>query len=179
MKFFSLFYIPIITLLSVAVDVQAQLSHLHVEVRVDSEVQNMGKQNEEKMQRRKLDITVSNISSKPVEKVQVKWWFFARNLKTGHEEILKTGRRMIALGALDRQTVASEQVTSSYEDRHDEKMDSKGGNKKKKSAPKFKSVPASGNKITGYAVQIIENDRIADSYYSSPSYKGRLESIPK
>lgn len=179
MKFALLF--AILSLLTTLTAAQAQSAPLRLEVRVDSEVDNKGAQNETKTQHRQLHMTVSSISPEPIKKVQMNWWFFARNMKSGNEAVLKKGSsKTITVGALGRETVTSDRVTSTYEDKHTEKVKSKGkGNGKKNNAPNVKTVPASGNKISGYAVQALVDGKIVAEHYSSASYQERLRSGSK
>lgn len=163
-----------IALLPALAVADGQQVSLRLEVRQQSSVDNKGPQNATKTQHRQLEISVSNISRDPVEKVQVNWWFFSRNMKSGDESVLKKGvSKPFAVPALGKTTVSSDKVTSTYEERHTETVKSKG---KGKGKPKttVKNVPASGNKISGYAVKVVHDGEVVSEYYSAPSYKQRL-----
>lgn len=161
------------TLLQAVGMAQVPQSSLRLEVKVESDVDNKGRQNETKTQHRKLDMVISNMSQAPVENVQVNWWFFGRNVKSGQEIVIKEGSsKKLSIASLGKQEVSSGKVTSIYEDEHAEQV--KSGSKGKNKKPQYKTVPASGEKFTGYAVQVVAGGQIVAEHYSAPSFKERL-----
>jgi len=122
-----------------------------------------------KSQNRELTIKVSNNSAESFSNLTVKYWFFGRDMasKSHDEEIVKQGERKLTLAARARETVQSESVASTYVEEHMKPGNAggKGGGGK---------VAASGQKLTGYAVQVVNDGNILADYYSEESIKRKL-----
>jgi hypothetical protein len=122
----------------------------------------------EKTQRRELKIKLINNSNGSFSDLLVKYWFFGRSMKgKSHEtDVLKKGERKAALGPRASELIESEVVTSSYVVEHN-KVSSRAGSGVTK-------VPASGQKITGYAVKVLNGADVVAEYYSEDSLKKEL-----
>lgn len=128
----------------------------------------------EKTQHRELKIKLTNNSNDSFSDLLVKYWFFSRSMKGKSNEIdvFKQGERKASLGPRGKEIVESEQVTSSYVEEHNKVSGgSQGG---KGGAPKATKVPASGEKITGYAVKVMNGADVVAEYYSEDSLKKKL-----
>ena len=149
-------------------------SALTLKVMQKVEVDNKGKTGDTKTQTRSLDMLITSLENGTVN-ATVKYWFFARNMKSGKETVLKRGSKDAALEKNVPTAVQSETVTSTYTEEHVEVEKAKGGNKSggknKGSKSTTKKIPASGERITGYAVQVFVGKELAADYYSAPSYK--------
>jgi hypothetical protein len=122
-----------------------------------------------KTQTRSLTIKLANNSADSFDRLLVKYWFLGHDMK-GHDiTVLQQGDRKSSLEPRAREIVDSEVVTSVYTDAHVEV--SKGKSKGGKGRSSAKKVPASGKKITGYAVQVLNGGKVEAEYYSEPSYK--------
>jgi hypothetical protein len=129
-----------------------------------------------KTQVRSLTVRLSNNSAESFDSLVVKYWFLGHDMKDHNIKVLKQGERKSALVPRGRDTVDSEEVTSAYTEAHSEVTKGKGG-KGGKGGSKgggVKKVAASGQKITGYAVQVVNGTKVEAEYYSEPSYKEKV-----
>ncbi len=152
-------------------------SALTLTVKQDTKIDNEGKTNDTKTQTRTLDMTVTSLENGSVQ-AELRYWFFARNMKTGKETTFKRGTKTASLEHNEATTIQSETVTSTYIEEHVEVEKAKGnkggGGKGKGAKSTTKKVPASGDRITGYAVQVLIGKEVVADYYSAPSYKQML-----
>ena len=125
----------------------------------------------EKTQHKELKIKLANNSNDSFSSLVVKYWFFGRDMK-GHEiDVMKQGERKCSLGPRATEVVESEQVTSSYVEEHNKPAQAggKGG-----AAPKATKVPASGQKLTGYVVKVLNEGNVVAEFYSEDGLKKKL-----
>ena len=160
-------------LLSFAIPAHAEVSPIHMDVEQTQKTEPKGKATtkggpppSEKVQSRSLAIRLLNNSNESFDGLVVKYWFFGHEM-TGHEiKALKNGERKASLGPRGKETVESAPESSTYVEAHTEAGKGKGA--------KATKVPASGEKITGYAVQVLNGEKIMAEYYSEPSLKQKL-----
>jgi hypothetical protein len=128
----------------------------------------------EKTQHRELKIKLLNNSNESFSNLVVKYWFFGRDMKAkSHQaDVLKSGERKASLGPRASETVESEQVMSKYVEEHNKPA--AGGKGGKGGGGKAAKIPASGQKIMGFAVKVYNGDKILAQYYSEDAYKQRL-----
>ncbi len=130
----------------------------------------------QKTQHRSLTIKLSNVSADALGSLVVKYFFLGHDMKDHHIIVLKQGERKSSLAAHGRETVESEEATSAYTDAYTEVAKGKGKSKGKgKGKATAKKVEASGKKITGYAVQVLNGAKVEAEYYSEPSYKEKVK----
>ncbi len=125
-----------------------------------------------KTQHRSLTIKLSNTSGDAISSLVVKYFFLGHDMKDHNITVLKQGERKSSLAARGKETVESEEVTSAYTDAHTEVAKGKGRGKGKATA---KKVGASGKKITGYAVQVLNGAKVEAEFYSEASYKAKVK----
>jgi hypothetical protein len=166
----------LLVLIALNCSVRVYAGAISLSVEQKSEVESKGKTNDNKTQSRTLKISMSNLGREEVN-VSVRYFFFAREMKTGEESVMKRGSKIAALPANSEVKIESETVTSSFVEEHSEIEKGKGG-KGKKNNSKLKKVAASGNRITGYAVQVVQGNAVVASYYSSPSIEQKLAARP-
>jgi hypothetical protein len=127
-----------------------------------------------KTQIRALTIRLSNGSSESFDNLIVKYWFLGHSMK-GHDiTVLKSGQRKSALSPHGGDVVESESVASTYVEQHSEVSKSKGssrGRSRKGTRSKVSKVPASGEKLVGYAVQVLDGGKVVADFYSEESYR--------
>lgn len=123
----------------------------------------------EKTQRRSLAIKLSNHSSELVDGLVVKYFFLGHDMKDHKIKVLKAGERKSSLAPRGSDTVESEDIANDYTEAHGEVSKGKGKGKGGKSG--VKKIPASGQKITGYAVRVMHGTTVEAESYSEPSYK--------
>lgn len=128
-----------------------------------------------KTQVRSVTVKLSNGSAETFDKLVVKYWFLGHDMKDHNIKVLKQGERKSALVPRGRDTVESEEVSSVYTEAHSEVTKGKGGKGKSKGGGGAKQVAASGEKITGYAVQVLNGTKVEAEYYSEPSYKDKVK----
>lgn len=121
-------------------------------------------------QKRSLKIHLTNTSSQERAGLKVKYYWFARDVKDRDVNLFKSDESPAVLKPRATEIIETGTVTSSYTEDHYGKGKGKGKGGKK--------VEGTGNKITGYGVQVYENDRIVAEYYSEPSYKAMLTGAP-
>ena len=155
--------------------VRADSNPVTLSVKQTAAVDNKGKTGDTKTQTRSLDITMNNLGRAEL-KVTVNYWFFARDLKKGSEEIYKHGSRSATLPSNTPMMVQSDTITTTFTEEHVEIEKSKGGKGggKGKNKSKATKVEASGDRITGYAVQVLVGKDLAAEFYSAPSLKQKL-----
>ena len=123
-------------------------------------------------QHRSLTIKLSNNSADAFDHLVVKYFFLGHDMKDHNIKVLKRGERKSSLVPRGNETVESEEVTSTFTEAHAEVGKGKG---KGKGKPKSKKIPASGQKITGYAVQVLNGTKIEAEYYGEPSFKDKVK----
>ena len=130
----------------------------------------------EKTQHRSLTIKLSNRSDVAIGSLVVKYFFLGHDMKDHNITVLRQGERKSSLAARGKETVESEEVTSAYTDAHTEAAKGKGkGTATGKGRATTKKVQASGKKITGYAVLVLNGAKVEAEYYSEPSYKEKVK----
>lgn len=155
-------------LLTTILTASAQLSSIRMEVTQVQKTESSGKQKEIKSQKRSLDITLHNMSRVDNNNLVAKYWFFSKNLKSGDVGILVHGERKIAVPAGKKETSNSEQANAVHTESHFA-GDGKGGGKK---------VEASGEKMAGYAVKLMDGEKVLQEVYNPPGMKEKLAAAP-
>ena len=126
-------------------------------------------------QHRSLTIELSNNSSESFDNLVVKYFFIGHDLKDHKLMVLQQGQRKSSLAPRAKETVDSEEVTNIYTEAHSETSKSKGGKrgtgKSKGRGVVVKRIPASGKKVLGYAVLLMNGNKVEAEAYSEPSYK--------
>ncbi len=161
------------SLILLVIPAQAQLSAVRLDVRQNSKTDSSGKTNDTKKQSRSLTISLQNTSKEQMDGLVVKYWFFGRNMKTKDTQLLKKGERKSSLAPGAKDEVESEDVTSTYTEKHVEVSAAKGGKGGTNRMPTAKKVEASGEKLAGYAVQVVQGGKVVAEYYSEPSLKDK------
>ena len=121
-------------------------------------------------QHRSLTIKLSNNSAEPFDRLVVKYFFLGHDVKDHNVKVLKQGERKSALSPRGSDTVESEEVTSVFTEAHTEVKKGKG-----KSKGSSKKVAATGEKITGYAVQVLNGSKVEAEFYSGAGYKAKVQ----
>ncbi len=120
-------------------------------------------------QTRALRIQLDNNSSEAFDGLVVKYWFFGRTPNDSEVKVLSIGERKSTLAPRGRDVVESETISKRSVDEHIEPP--KGGKTGKPT-----KVPASGEKIVGYAVRLMKGDKVLSEMYSEPSFKAVVDS---
>lgn len=128
----------------------------------------------QKTQHRSLTIKLSNNSSELIDGLMVKYFFLGHDMKDHKIKVLKAGERKAAIPPRGMETVESEEVATNFTEAH--LQPSKGKGKGGKSS--MKKIPASGEKIIGYAVKVMLGSNVAAESYSEPSYKKIVGAAP-
>ncbi len=155
---------------------QAQLSALRLDVRQHSKTDSTGKTNDTKKQSRSLTIALQNTSKEPMDGLVVKYWFFVREMKSKDIKILKKGERKSSIAPGAKDEVESENATSTYTEKHVEVTAARGARGARGGSnqmPTIKKIEASGGKLAGYAVRVVQGTKIVAEYYSEPSLKAK------
>lgn len=123
-------------------------------------------------QHRSLTIRLTNITGEPIDGVVVKYFFIGHDMKDHKMKVLQHGERKATLAPRKTEAVESEEAVNTYTEAHSEAAKSKGGSKgKSKGGTRTTKIPASGQKVTGYAVQVFVGSKLETEEYTTPSYK--------
>jgi hypothetical protein len=109
----------------------------------------------------------------------VKYVFFGREQDDQEISVVDRGERKTRVGALDTTVLETESASASYTEEHGEQVNKGGGpngtKQRKTGNVRFKTVEASGTKITGYGVQVFADGKMIAEAYSAPSLKERMK----
>ena len=112
----------------------------------------------DKTQVRSLKITLNNNSAQPFDGLAVKYWFFGHAAGDHTIKVLTEGERKSSVTPRGKDVVESEVVSKSFtEEYYDAKTK--------------KKAPASGEKISGYAVRVMKDGKVLAEAYSELTYK--------
>jgi len=115
-------------------------------------------------QHRSLTIRLTNMTGDAIDGIVVKYFFIGHDVKDHKLKVLQHGERKATLAPRKTEAVESEEAVNTYTEAHSELSKSKGGAKATK-------VPASGQKVVGYAVQVFVGSKLETEEYSSSGYK--------
>jgi hypothetical protein len=124
----------------------------------------------DKTQSRSLKITINNNSPTAFDGLVVKYWFIGHEEGSRESKVITAGERKSTLAPRGKDVVESEQATAHFVEAH--YAAAKGG---KGAAAK---IPASGEKITGHAVRVMQDTKVLAEYYSEPSLKAIVDNPP-
>jgi len=150
----------------------AQLGPVHLTVEqvsktTDTKPPAKGQPSHEKSQTRSLKIQVDNNSKEAFDGLVIKYWFLGHSMTEHGTKVLVEGERKATVAAHGREMVESEVVTKQYVEAHNAPAAAGKG----KPAGKVGKVPASGEKIMGYAVRAVKDGKVLAEYMSDVSYK--------
>ncbi len=123
-----------------------------------------------KTQVKTLKIILNNSSAQDVDGLLVKYYFFGKAVNDHDVVILDKGEKAASVKAHGSEIVESASMTAKSTEAHQtgspngKKKGGKGG-----AAPK--KVAASGEKVTGYGVQVLDKGKVVAEYFSAPSLK--------
>ena len=126
-----------------------------------------------KTQEKSLKIFISNTSTGDLGNLTVKYYFFGHGVKDHESEVVDKGEKTTSVKARETVTVESASVKATAVEKHAEAVRN-SGNKKTKSNKPPKIVQASGEKLTGYGVQVLSDGKVIADYFSEPSLKGKV-----
>jgi hypothetical protein len=135
--------------------------HMAIEQANKTEVKDKKKPHD-KVQVRSLKIQLDNNSAQAFDGLVVKYWFFGHGVTEHALRVLVTGERKSSITPRGKDVVESEVVSKSFAE---ESYDAKAK----------KKTPASGEKISGYAVRVMQGEKILAEAYSEPSFKDLLD----
>jgi hypothetical protein len=161
--------------LAIALPLRAAVSPIHMAVEQSTKTEMKPKALWDKTQVRSLTIRLTNNSAESFDGLVVKYWFFGRDVTGQEVKVLNHGERKSSLTPRGKDFVESETVSSSYVEAHSEIS---GAGSRGRGGGAAKRVPASGQKILGYAVQVLQGGKVLAETYNEPSYKQRLAEAP-
>jgi hypothetical protein len=160
-----------------AAPVHAGLSPVSVRVDQVSKTESNDKDPKIKTQVRSLRITLENNSNTPAETLQVKYWIISRDMKSDDLEIFDQGEKKASLSPRAKVEMETSPARTTYGDDHFKlvRNTKKGHGQSKNSNPfKVQKVGATGDKITGYAVQVFDGGKLVAEQYSDAGLKDDL-----
>lgn len=111
-----------------------------------------------KIQKRALNIFVQN-GSKEMLDLKVKYFFFGRDIVSHDVVIVEQAEKPIQVKPLGSETVETPSSKATFEELHQDKG---------------KKVPASGIKLVGHAVQVLQADTIVAEIYEPANMKEQI-----
>jgi len=127
-----------------------------------------------KTQAQSLKIRLENSSTKDsFDNLVVKYWFFGRSMTERGVKVLVEGERKVSLAARAKELVESEVVTKSYTEAHNNLV--MGGQGGGQGAVQSVKVPASGEKIMGHAVRLMNDGKVVAEHFSDVTYKAIID----
>ena len=158
------------TLCAVSVFARAEVSPISIRV---EQTTGVDREKFKKTQEKALKIFVTNGSSADLNNLTVKYFFFGHSLKDHEAEILEKGERTASVKARMTETVETPAAKATATEEH--LVAGRGGfkssNKKGSGFNNAKKVAASGEKLTGYGVQVFEGGKLLADYFSEPSLR--------
>jgi hypothetical protein len=133
-----------------------------------------------KTQVQTLKIRLENSSTKDsFDNLVVKYWFFGRSMTERGVKVLVEGERKVSLAARAKELVESEVVTKSYTEAHNNLVMGgnpvRGGQGGGQGAVQSVKVPASGEKIMGHAVRLMNDGKVVAEHFSDVTYKAIID----
>lgn len=156
----------LVLLSSVAISLGAEVSPIRMTVEQLSKTESKDKTGRDKTQIRSLKITLNNNSAEAFDGLTVKYWFLGRAVTDPKTIILSEGERKSMLTPRGKDFVESEVISKHSVEAHYGAA---------KAGAKPTKVPASGEKISGYAVRVLKDGKVLAEYYSEPSYKALIK----
>ena len=155
------------TLCAISVFARAEVSPISIRV---EQTTGVDREKFKKTQEKALKIFVTNGSAADINNLTVKYFFFGHSVKDHEAEILEKGERTASVKARMTETVETPVVKASSTEAHSEAKKGKGQNAKKGNQA-GKKVAATGEKLTGYGVQVFESGKLLADYFSEPSLR--------
>lgn len=124
----------------------------------------------DKTQTRSLKIQLDNNSTQSFDGLAVKYWFLGRGMTERTTKVLSEGERKSSLAPRGKDVIESEVISKNHVEAH--AAVARGGRPGAGGAAK---VPASGEKIMGYAARVVKDGKVLADYYSEPSYKDLID----
>ena len=127
-------------------------------------------------QEKSLKVALTNSSAQDLNAVKIKYFYFARNVKT--RDVIVSAKGEVSADVKSHATATFETpgVTMSYTEEHTEGnpfANKNGNNKTNGGMAKTKKVEASGKRFDGYGVQVFNGGALAGEYFSEPSLKAK------
>ena len=158
----SLMKIPALILSVVSaltLSLRAEISPIRMTVEQTNKTEVKDKKNtHDKTQIRSLKIQLDNGSAQAFDGLVVKYWFLGHAVSDRTIKPIAEGERKSAITPRGKDLVESEVVSKHFTEEHYD-------------AKKKAKVPATGEKIVGYAVRVMQGDKVLAEYYSEPAYK--------
>jgi hypothetical protein len=143
--------------------VHAEVSPIRMFVEQTNKTEVKDKKNtHDKTQVRSLKIQLDNGSAQTFDGLVVKYWFLGHAVTDRTIKPIAEGERKSAMTPRGKDVVESEVVSKHFTEEHYD-------------AKKKAKVPATGEKIVGYAVRVMQGEKILAEHYSEPGYKDLLD----
>jgi phage-related protein len=116
------------------------------------------------IQQKTLKITLRNGGREAFEGAKVNYYFFAKDLETKETDVFDEGTEEVSLAPNATAVVDTKTVSATSTGRTRSSKKQKG-----------KPLSPTGDRITGWAVQVKHADKLVGEAYSSPDLKKKLE----
>ncbi len=166
----SIRLIPALSALLLAPQLHAEISPVQLLSLENGPTENLGKF--DKTQRKTIRIALSNHSQAPIPGLRVRYYFFGKEANNNETLVLEKGELTADLTGHGTATVVSPEFKAAFTEAHYAIKNKKNG-----TATLGKKTEESGQKITGYGVQVFDKDTIAAEYFSTASLKNDIKNI--
>ena len=158
--------------LSLAIIARAEVNPFSVRV---EQVTSTDAERFKKTQEKKLKIFVSNNSSAEAN-LTLKYYFFGHGAKDREIDTLEQGEKTASVKPHATEVVETPATKATLNEEHYETKKGKGGGQQARSGGTRlgKKVEASGRKLIGYGVQVLNGSAVVAEYFSEPSLKAEV-----
>lgn len=144
---------------------RAQISPVSISVQVagghQGDKSDIYKHNDEKQ------LLISLQSSRPIGSATVRYFLFVKDLKSRRTLMGSKGEQQVTLSFGAPTQVKSEPLTATYTEEH-----TTGSRRSRK------TTPASGQKYTGYGVQVVVDGQVVAEQFSQAALKSQIDGAP-
>lgn len=132
-------------------------------------------------QEKSLKIFLANSSVDDLAKLNVKYWFFGRRVKADESSVVNKGAMPAAVKAHGSTIVETPIARATFTEEHFTEVRAGGKNQNHKNAGMSlgKKVPASGEKLTGFGVQVFEGEKLLAESFSEPGLREKVGGAAK
>jgi hypothetical protein len=129
-------------------------------------------------QSKALKVHVSNASTADAMGLTVRYFYFGKTVNEGETAVLEKGERKANVLAHATVVVEAPEIEMVYTEEHGKRTDGKGGpgaprgnfSGRQKNA-RYRTVEATGTKVTGYGVQVLSGSQIVAESFSERDSK--------
>lgn len=125
-------------------------------------------------QSKALKVHLSNASTADAMGLTLRYFYFGKRVNEGETAVLEKGERKANIPAHATVVVEAPEIEMAYTEEHGKRTDGKGGRVGRQKNVRYKTVEATGTKVTGYGVQVFSGKQIVAESFSEPGFKALI-----